>query len=382
MPKRVRQLLSMAGSTLLGGIAGAATVTVALRFPMVKQLFKTLELWHVSLLLPIGFLTILIHELGHLAGGMLRGTRFLLLVVGPFQWTARAAGGVRFGWNFNPSIMGGLAAATPARDRPLQPQLMGLVIGGPLASLLLGVGTVMIASQFENHVWVLLLLTGLMSLMIFLVTAIPFRSGGMQSDGWQLIELLWGGASVVERQMIIEIMGYSLSGQRPRDWDRETVRQLEQLESREPVRQIAARLQALYHAWDREEMARVETLAAWLDQHLEEYPAGFRQAIHLELALLALSSGRPGDVKRHVDASKGGMVDPARRQLLTARLAFQDGQREECRRAILAARKALPRGMDAGLNLLTASQLDQLAAEAGLAERTGAPPPDHPVEQK
>jgi hypothetical protein len=182
--------------------------------------------------------------------------------------------------------------------------------------------------------------------------------------------------------MIIEIMGYSLSGQRPRDWDRETVRQLEQLESREPVRQIAARLQALYHAWDREEMARVETLAAWLDQHLEEYPAGFRQAIHLELALLALSSGRSGDVKRHVDASKGGIVDPARRQLLTARLAFQEGQWEECRRTILAARKALARGMDAGLNLLTASQLDQLEAAAGLAERTGAPPPDHPVEQK
>jgi hypothetical protein len=129
-------------------------------------------------------------------------------------------------------------------------------------------------------------------------------------------------------------------------------------------------------------MARVETLAAWLDQHLGEYPAGFRQAIHLELALLALLSGRSDDVKRHVDASKGGIVDPARRQLLTARLAFQEGQWEECRRAIQAARKSLPRGMDAGLNLLTSDQLDQLEAEAAMAERSGVTITDHAIGQE
>ena len=177
-------------------------------------------------------------------------------------------------------------------------------------------------------------------------------------------------------------MGSSLSGQRPRDWDRVTIGQLEQLESREPVRQVAARLQALYHAWDGEEMARAERLATWLDQHLEEFPAGFRQAIHLELALLALQAGRSGEVKRHVEASKGGIVDPARRQLLAARLAFEEGQWEECRQAILAARKALPRGMDAGLNLLTTDQLGQLEAEVAMAERREPISADRAIEQK
>lgn len=382
MRKRVRQVLSTVGSTVLGGVAGAVMVILALQIPMVEQLLKTMELWHALLLLPIGFLTILIHELGHLSGGMLRGMSFLMLVVGPLQWTVRTDGGVRFGWNFNPSLMGGLAAATPDRERPLLSQLLGMVTGGPLASLLLGVGAMMIASQFENGWRVLLLLTGLMSLLIFVVTAIPFRSGGMQSDGWQLIELLRGGAGVVERQLIIEIMGSSLSGQRPRDWDRVTIGQLEQLESREPVRQVAARMQALYHAWDGEEMVRAERLAAWLDQHLEEFPAGFRQAIHLELALLALQRGRSGDVKRHVEASKGGIVDPARRQLLAARLAFEEGQWEECRRAIVAARKALPRGMDAGLNLLTTDQLGQLEAEVAMAERREPISADRTIEQK
>lgn len=364
---RIQQIVTITVSMVLGGVVGWVGISLAARVAflsrMLDQIAQLPAPLVLLLLLPILLLVIFVHELGHLAGGLSRGMRFLLLVVGPFQWT-RSTMGVSFNWNLKPALMGGLAAAIPDRQRPLRPQLLRLVVGGPLASLLLGAGSITLAGQPVGQLTPVLLMAGLLSLVIFLATAIPFRAGGMQSDGWQLIELLRGEAAVLERQLIIEIMATSLAGERPRDWDEETMSQLANLESQEPLRSIAARTMALYHYWDRGEMAEVESLAKWLDFHLEQYPDGFRQGIHLEMALLADESNRPDDFDRHLQLAKGGIVDRSRRLLLEATLAYRNGYHEESRRTIESARQARSRGIDLGLNLLTTDQLNRLEAKA------------------
>lgn len=372
--KRTSEMLGLLGSMVIGATIGVLAVGLFGRLPIGERFIRLVSQSDLLSILPILLLVIFVHELGHLAGGLLRGMSFLLLVVGPFQWT-RGMSGIRFGWNLNPGMMGGLAAATPDRQRQLLPQLLGLVLGGPLASLFLAVGSFLLGDRLDGRPATLLLMTGLFSLAIFLATALPFRAGGMQTDGWQLIEILRGGDGVVERQLILEIMGASLTGLRPRDWDAETISRLENLPSREPLRSIAARLLALYHYWDRSQHPQVESLAGWLNEHVAEYPAGFRQAIHLELALIALESNvradgvSPGEIERHTSATSGGMVDPARRKLLAAKLALREDRLEEARQAIGEARKALPRGIDPGLNRFTADQIDQLEALITAASR-------------
>lgn len=357
---------------VIGGIAVPLVFSTPLFSPFIGSLRESSRPLDLLFIIPILLLVIFVHELGHMAGGMVRGMRFLLLIVGPFQW-AQSVTGISFTWNLNPSLMGGLAAAVPNRQRSLLPQLLGMVLGGPLASLLLGGSAIVTVSLLNGYLpdrpLNLILLTGLFSLLIFLATAIPSRVGGMQSDGWQLIELLRGGAAVLERQLIIEIMAASLAGERPRDWDQETIAQLEQLESRDPLRRIAASLQVLYHYWDRGQYERVEPLMDWIDKHLEHYPDGFRQAVHLELALLSLDSnvGSTGHscfaAERHMTAAAGGIVDPARRQLLAAAVALREGRFDEVQLAIIEARRVLPRGMDPGINLFTADQLDRLEGD-------------------
>jgi len=369
---RIQQIVTITVSMVLGGVVGWVGISLAARVAFISRMLDQIAQLPAPLvlllLLPTMLLVIFVHELGHLAGGLSRGMRFLLLVVGPFQWT-RSTMGVSFNWNLKPALMGGLAAAIPDRQRPLRPQLLRLVVGGPLASLLLGAGSITLAGQPVGLLTPVLLMAGLLSLVIFLATAIPFRAGGMQSDGWQLIELLRGGKSVIERQLILELVGSSLAGQRPRDWDQETIGQLEQLDSRDPLRRIAASLQVVYHYWDRGEYERVEPLMDWLDKHLEYYPDGFRQAVHLELALLALDSnaGSTGHsrvaAERHMTAAAGGIVDPARRQLLAAAFALREGRFDGAQLAIIEARRVLPRGMDPGINLFTADQLDRLEGD-------------------
>ena len=367
---RTRQIVTITTSLVVGGILGWVGISLVARVTflrrMLDQIAQLPDILVVLLPIPVILLVIFVHELGHLAGGLSGGMRFLLLVVGPFQWT-KSAVGVSFSWNLKPALMGGLAAALPDRQRLLSPQLLRLVVGGPLASLLMGAGSIILAGQVEGLLTPVLLMAGLFSLTIFLVTATPFRAGGFQSDGWQLIELLRGDAAVAERQLILEILGVSLSGVRPRDWEVASMSRLANLESSELLRSIAARTQALYHYWDRGEIAEVESLAKWLDGHLEQYPDGFRQAVHLELALLAHESNYQADFDRHLLLAKGGIVDRPRRLLLEATQAFRGGQSELALRKIESARQARRRGMDPGLNLMTTDQLDRLEAKVGAA---------------
>jgi hypothetical protein len=59
--------------------------------------------------------------------------------------------------------------------------------------------------------------------------------------------------------------------------------------------------------------------------------------------------------------SRGGVVDAARRALAEASMAALEGDAARLERALAAGRRALPRGMDPGINQLTAEQLDAVS---------------------
>jgi hypothetical protein len=168
------------------------------------------------LALPVLVLLVLaVHEGGHLFGGFRRGMRFLVFIVGPFQ-LSRPTSGVRFDWIFSLGVMGGLAAATPDPERPLRPQLLSLVAGGPLASVLLAAVGLSLAGSLGGWLGAYSLFAGILSFVIFLGAAIPVRVGGYMSDGMQFVEVIRGGRGVEERQALMTLMAQSLGGTRSR----------------------------------------------------------------------------------------------------------------------------------------------------------------------
>ncbi len=180
-----------AGGAVIGYLFGKSVAGT----PWLRQHFEALGAVDLLLLPVLILLVLATHEVGHLLGGFSRGMRFLLLIVGPFQWT-RSQGGIHFKWVFNLGTMGGIAAATPDPAAPLAPQLRRLIIGGPLASLVLAVIGLAMALGFEGRAGAYGVIIGALSLLIFLVTAAPLRAGGFMSDGMQLLELRRGGAAV------------------------------------------------------------------------------------------------------------------------------------------------------------------------------------------
>ena len=356
-----KKLLSIVLFAMLGMVAGFFIGKGLKTLPELTSKVDAL-LWWDLLLLPLSFLLVLaVHEAGHLLGGLRKGMRFLLYIVGPFQLT-RTTSGIRFNWIFNLGTFGGLAAATPDPDQPIRPQFLSLIAGGPLASLVLAVLGFALFLLVDDRVGAHAMIIALFSALIFIVTAFPMRAGGFMSDGMQFIEVLRGGDAVLERQQLTGLMAQSMAGIRPRDWKAEWLEPAAQAGSGEPMRRVAIRMMALLMAEDRGQTATADAHADWLAEHTDDYPQGFRQSLTLELCLHALSRGNATAAKMWMAQSKGGVVDKARRALAEAEIAFEDGDKSLALGKELEARSQLKHGMDAGLSLLTAERLQALLA--------------------
>lgn len=327
---------------------------------LVQQLAKaeeSLTAWDL-LALPILILIVLAtHEIGHLVGGMSQGMRFLLLIVGPFGWHASVSG-IRFEWNTNLALMGGIAAAVPTKvGTDLRRQLLVLVAGGPGASFLLSVLAVAVASVSDPRFAAYGIFVASTSFGIFLVTLIPVRSGGFMSDGMQIIDVLKGGNAVAERSALMHIFAQSLGGIRPREWDPSAIEVLARMESADPLRATGGALYLLYRAMDFRNDADIARYRKLLGDGVNGYPAGFKQAIYVELAICAWLAGDTDAVRQYLKASKGGVVDKSRRLLAHAALAQLEGRHDDCERDRLQATEALEKASDAGQRKMTEDQL-------------------------
>jgi hypothetical protein len=350
---------------LIGGLVGVGIAKLGIYFGgSLKQsgmAFDVLNAWDLALL-PVWFLLVIgIHELGHLAGGMYRGMRFLLLIVGPFQFS-QSASGIRFTWVFNLGTFGGLAAALPNPERALRPQMLSLIAGGPSASLVLALagGAVMMAGDGRMAVHGMII--ALLSTLIFLATAIPSRAGGFMSDGRQFIELLRDGESVMARQRMTSLMAQSMSGIRPRDWQADWLHAECHNTSGDPVQIVARHQMAFAMAVDSGNSTQANQHAEWLAAHYTDYPIGFRQSLCIELGLFALANGDANAAKQWQAQSKGGVVDKSRRALFEVELAMADGDTDSARKHAADAQKSLRNGMDAGLAIMTAERISALQA--------------------
>lgn len=348
-------LIGMGGGAIFGYMVGASAV----RSPLLRETLRALSGFDLLALPFLILLVLAVHEAGHLVGGFRHDMRFLIYIVGPFQ-LSRSPSGIRFSWLFNLGTMGGLAAATPNPERPLKPQLLSLIAGGPVASLLLALAGLAASTLAGGRLGAYGLITGALSLLIFMVTAIPLRAGGFMSDGMQFVEVIRGGRAVEERQALLVLMAQSLGGTRPRDLDGAVIQHVLSFERAEPVRRVAAHMYAYLAAADAGD-GRATQHAAWLAENIDAYPDGFRQSIAIELALHEAATGNVEGTRSWLNRAQGGVVDTARRALANAWLAILEADPERARTLLEKARKQLPRGMDPGLNVLTAEQIEHAA---------------------
>lgn len=333
---------------LAGGMVGFASMRIAVLFPGVRETLGALSVWDL-LFLPLAWLVaVTIHELGHLGAGMARGMRFLLLIVGPCKF-ARVGGGVSFEWVFNLGTLGGLAAAMPDPTRPLPPQMRALVLGGPAASALLGLLSFALAALGDGRGALYAAMIGAISLLLFVVTALPMRVGGFMSDGMQWLELRRGGAAVEQRQALTLVVAQSLAGTRPRDLDAGTLGRGLALAGTDAVRDTGLFYYAYLRALDGGD---VDAAGEHIDRvagHFLDYPDGFRQGLALEIAFFhARHRGDAVLAREWLGRARGGVVDASQRAMAEAAVALVEGKPDDARARVELGEKRLARSLDAG----------------------------------
>jgi hypothetical protein len=237
-------------------------------------------------LVPLIYAAVVLHELGHVMGGLLAGSRFICLAAGPLRVIATASG-KRIGLNRNLDLAGGMAATLPTDGRNLRLRLMAAVGGGPLSSLLLGLAAGGLAIRLlpeAPDLGALAAMAGLAEMAIFLATISPQQSGGAQSDGAQLLALLRGGLPMELHNLSLEIQAASLQGARPRDW---TIAPLARALARGEQKDddwAQAGLLAYYHALDNGDAAAAGRTLEQVLGGYEGFSPGVRHSLALEAA--------------------------------------------------------------------------------------------------
>lgn len=173
--------------------------------------------------LPLGllgiWLALLVHETGHLIGGLSQGFRFVFLAAGPL-WAERASRGIALRFNRVVQTWGGMAAAMPEDGHDLRRRFAVMVAGGPAASLVLAlVGWGVWAMLPPGSARFLAAATALASAGFFLATVQPFGAGGgFASDGGRFLRL-WQKGPVGEREVaVLALTAATAGGVRPREW--------------------------------------------------------------------------------------------------------------------------------------------------------------------
>ncbi|UII57585.1 hypothetical protein LS684_09225 [Cytobacillus spongiae] len=200
------------------------------------------------------YLTLFIHELGHVMFGIWSGYRFHFLTVGPI--TIEHTDRIRMKANDSWFLVGGVANCSPQTTNihTIVKKHRHYVAGGPIFSL----GTAVVcflAGSFIDSLYVSYF--GLFHLLIFAVTIVPYK-GAMKSDGRVIYELSKGGKQTEEFIISLLFMQEMNSPMLPENWSKEL---LEKAKSLEPtVDHMAVGYMLFYYTFMKEGYEKASNL--------------------------------------------------------------------------------------------------------------------------
>ena len=241
----------------------------------------------VSLLLSI-FLVLLIHELGHILGGLAFGNRFALLIAGPLK-VENENGKLKWSINRNLSAFGGLAMTIPVTTDHFKMRRTATVAAGPGASLLLAILALAPVMLLPLHALPLdfrffLLCLGFLSLTIFVVTIIPMQSGGFMSDGAQLLNIYRDNPAANRYEALLQLLAELQQGKRPKEISEDQINKITALGYDDTLGLSSLNYQ-YYRAIDRGEWEEADKCMELFQEKIEVFPKAFQNALWVEVAI-------------------------------------------------------------------------------------------------
>lgn len=348
----MQKLVAALGGAAIGGVVTYAAV----------KLFKssTGALSHDALifvLMGFGFgflLSIIIHELGHAAMGVLHGMRLISLGIGPLKITRDSEDRYSREWIGGTRAFAGYALLVPPKNFPAWRMAM-FALAGPLVNFLQALICLSLATI--SSPWLASLFVGIAisAGILGTINIVPLELNGLQTDGKQVWELSKGGESVRLRMAMIASISESMRGVPPWQLDRSEFSDFIEKGTHPARFSIEMYTYATQrHASDADADATLRRIA----DAFEQMPAGFREGLAAQIATsLCLHGGDPKVAQEWLEAAKGGIYGDSERELAKAAMALAHDDHVAARAAIAASRKANPKSYDAGWLHFTEWQL-------------------------
>ncbi|WP_175638432.1 site-2 protease family protein [Metabacillus schmidteae] len=180
----------------------------------------------MGLTLVLLFITLLIHELGHVLFGIWSGYRFNYLTVGPL--TIENTDHLHIKVNDIWLLVGGVASCSPLSSdlKSIAKQHKRFVAGGPIFSIITASISLILGTSMGIHFFTYF---GIFNLVIFFATILPYQ-GAIKSDGRVLLELSKQGKQTEEFLISLLLMKEMNSPIHPTDWSLELIEKAKTLQ--------------------------------------------------------------------------------------------------------------------------------------------------------
>jgi hypothetical protein len=272
------------------------------------------------------------------------------------------------------SWFGGLAASLPVGSQRSRARRFITIAAGPFASLLLALfalSFVPAAIARSNTAAPALFFLGLLAVLTFFGSLIPYRFAGMMTDGLQILRMARGGPAIVAQvwgQMLTMAL---LDGVRPRDLDPTWLgNYLAADESDSDY--TGAHYYAYWHALD---LNDPPTAAAHLDCALAKRSAAnavIQQVLALEAAYLI---GRFGDdpaaARQWLTVTRSDLADDSTARRAEAAVLLAEGRPGEARASAAEGLRLIDRTLDRGGAEAEAELLQELLRRSETASNSG-----------
>lgn len=194
-------------------------VTIALTIIFIASAFTSFadRTNMLALYIVLSFITIFIHELGHVVFALFAGYHFHFMTIGPI--TIENNDKLKIMPNHRWAMFGGAAYCMPKNtDSELTKKHLWYAAGGPLFSL----GTALIFLLIWLLIDHILVFTAfLLNAAIFAATVVPTKmSGGLYSDGYICLMLIRGGKRAEQYIATLLLSKELMSPKKPLEWSK------------------------------------------------------------------------------------------------------------------------------------------------------------------
>jgi Peptidase family M50 len=312
-------------------------------------------------IVPIIYGVIVAHELGHLIGGKLAGMQLQMFAAGPVLIT-RSRDGMQLELNRHWQMWGGMVALTPNGRANVGRQLICVIAGGPLMSLLLGISLVFGAMMLPaGTAKFLMILGGITSCVIGAATLIPNTAASFPSDGRQILDLLRGGTLATQHQAMMRIIAADNAGTRPSDWSANDLHDLQQCDGVVPLKQLMAHWLMYFHWRDKRDLHQAAIALRQLLDVSATVNKMFRPHIAMEVAdFLAHYTSHHDAAKAWIAEGDNKRAPVHLRHSARAAMAHVEGAAAVAAKEIELAKTALSKLPGRGYATAAADWLDAL----------------------